>query len=175
MCARPPRARTESAPFIPGPQAYDKEGPRGRARRVQGEHGKTFALPPEILASRGYSSKEAVPDAHDMAKMVAHLRDLPAPDAYTPGNPTAKNKGFRIVPSKAPSTLDAVIIEAGKVPGPVRARARTARTSLASPRATRAITGATTLAVRAERHAERAACRVHAACRRERTSTSRSW
>jgi hypothetical protein len=59
-----------------------------------------------------------VPSAHDMSKMVDHLRDLPAPDAYSPRNPTEKNKGFRMVPSKALSNLDMVMQKATKVPGP---------------------------------------------------------
>ena len=59
-----------------------------------------------------------VPSAHDMTKMVEHLRDLPAPDAYTPRDPIMKNKGFRMVPSNAKSSLDHAMQAAAKVPGP---------------------------------------------------------
>ena len=76
--------------------------------------GSTFGLPPELRGAKD------VPSAHDMSKMVEHLRDLPAPDAYSPRDPMAKNKGFRMVPSKALSTLEQVMQDAAKVPGPGR-------------------------------------------------------
>ena len=53
-----------------------------------------------------------------MSLMVAHLRELPAPDAYSPRNPIEKNKGFRIRPSNARSSLEQQILDASKIPGP---------------------------------------------------------
>ena len=94
----------------PGPASYTP------SLQKSGVAGSTFGLPPELRELPG--RHRVPPDAHDMAKMVSHLRDLPAPDAYTPGNPTAKNKGFRIVNSTAPTMLEQAIREAGQVPGP---------------------------------------------------------
>ena len=76
--------------------------------------GSTFGLPPTLRGSK------PVPSAHDMGKMVAHLRDLPGPGAHSPRNPMEKNKGFRMVPSKALTNLEMVIRDAGEVPGPGR-------------------------------------------------------
>jgi len=97
--------KVKTAAQQPGPASYTPTSPRGAC-------GSTFGLPPEL---RG---EKEVPSAHDMGKMVAHLRDLPGPGAHSPRNPTEKNKGFRMVPSKAQTTLEYVIQEAGKVPGP---------------------------------------------------------
>lgn len=98
--------KVKAAAQQPGPASYTP----ARQRTVCGT---TFGLPPALGGSK------KVPSAHDMSKMVAHLRDLPAPDAYSPRQPT-KNQGFRMVPSKAMSSLEHVIKEATKVPGPGR-------------------------------------------------------
>ena len=101
--------KVKVAAMQPGPASYSPERPRG-------SQGSTFGLPPALRELPG--RHKIAPDAHDMAKMVSHLRDLPAPDAYSPRDPMQKNKGFRIVPSKAPSMLEQVVQEAQKVPGP---------------------------------------------------------
>jgi len=78
--------RVKVASQMPGPASYS---PRLTGNRGLG--GSTFGLPPELRHGK------VVPDAHDMSRMVTHLRDLPAPDAYSPLDPMAKNKGFRMV------------------------------------------------------------------------------
>ena len=97
--------RVKIAAEQPGPASYSPSVPRGGL-------GTTFGMPPKL---RGVKE---VPSAHDMTKMVEHLRDLPAPDAYTPRDPIMKNKGFRMVPSNAKSSLDHAMQAAAKVPGP---------------------------------------------------------
>ena len=97
--------RVKVAAEQPGPASYTP-------RRPPVALGTTFGMPPQL---RG---EKPVPSAHDMGKMVEHLRDLPAPDAYTPGDPVMKNKGFRMVPSKAQSSLERAMKDSAKVPGP---------------------------------------------------------
>lgn len=97
--------KVKTAAAQPGPASYSPSP----SRRSMGS---TFGLPPELRGGKD------VPSAHDMSKMVAHLRDLPAPDAYSPRNPVETNKGFRMVPSKAKTMLEHVIEEGSKVPGP---------------------------------------------------------
>lgn len=89
----------------PGPASYSP-------LRQTHMRGSTFGLPPRLTHGK------VVPSAHDMSLMVAHLRELPAPDAYSPRNPVEKNKGFRIRPSKARSSLEQQILDASKIPGP---------------------------------------------------------
>lgn len=101
--------KVKTAAMQPGPASYSPERPRAAC-------GSTFGLPPELRELKGRNKMP--PDAHDINRMVKHLRDLPAPDAYSPRDPMEKNKGFRIVPSKALSTLEQVIQQAEKVPGP---------------------------------------------------------
>lgn len=98
--------RVKVASQMPGPASYS---PRGLAAGVGGT---TFGLSAELRHGK------VAPDAHDMSKMVAHLRDLPAPGAYSPRNPMEKNKGFRMVPSNARSMVEQTIANASKVPGP---------------------------------------------------------
>lgn len=87
--------RVKAAAAQPGPASYSPNRPRGAC-------GSTFGLPPELRGGK------VVPPAHDLTNLVNHLRDLPAPDAYSPRNPMEKNKGFRIVPSNARSSLEQV-------------------------------------------------------------------
>ena len=94
--------RVKVASQMPGPASYTvKLSDRGKG-------GSTFGLPPSLRKGR------VVPDAHDMSRMVKHLRDLPAPDAYSPRNPMAKNAGFRMFP---PSGI-AAPVDKDMVPGP---------------------------------------------------------
>ena len=99
--------KVKTAAMQPGPASYSPLRPKGSC-------GSTFGLPPELRGSK------EVPSAHDISKMVDHLRELPAPDAYSPRNPMEKNKGFRMVPSKALSSLEQVMQASAKVPGPGR-------------------------------------------------------
>ena len=95
----------KQAALTPGPASYSP-------KRQTAVRGFTFGLPPALTHGR------VVPSAHDMSIMVAHLRDLPAPDAYSPRNPVEKNKGFRIRPSNARSSLEQQMLDASKSPGP---------------------------------------------------------
>ena len=97
--------KVKNAAMQPGPASYTPVEPRSA-------RGSTFGLPPKLRANK------IIPTAHDMGKMVEHLRDLPAPDAYSPRNHMEKNMGFRMVPSTALSSLEKVMQEAEKVPGP---------------------------------------------------------
>ena len=97
--------RVKTAASQPGPASYTPQSPSRH------NLGSTFGLSPKL---RG---EKQVPSAHDMSKMVAHLRDLPAPDAYSPRE-LEHNKGFRMVPSKAKTMLEHVEEEGRKVPGP---------------------------------------------------------
>ena len=96
--------RVKVAASMPGPASYTPS-----SKRIVG--GSTFGP-----SQQGQGM--AMPDAHDISKMVAHLRDLPAPDAYSPRDPMAKSKGFRMVPSKARSTLEQIMLDSALVPGP---------------------------------------------------------
>jgi len=114
--------RVKDAAVQPGPGSYSPRRQHGVSGGRHPENltsGSTFGLSEELLGGK-------VPnDAHDISKMVSHLRDLPAPDAYavigrTRDQPVENNKGFRMVPSKALSSLEQVMQNAAKVPGPGR-------------------------------------------------------
>lgn len=112
----PDRWKLKGAADQPGPASYTLQSPRG------GDHnkpGRSFGLPPELQAS--WQGDTPVPDAHDMNRMVRHLRDLPAPDAYSPRNSKQgplPNKAFRMQPSKTLTPLEVEMKEAGAKPGP---------------------------------------------------------
>ena len=90
----------------PGPSTYSPLRPRHAA-------GTTFGLPPEQLKG----GKESIPSAHDMGKMVSHLKGLPGPGAHSPRLPE-KSRGFHMRPSKALSTLEKAMEASAKIPGP---------------------------------------------------------
>lgn len=112
--------RIKDATTQPSPASYNPlRSPR------YGATGTTFGLPPELLD--GKTVRSAHPDG--MARMTQHLRAFPAPNAYSPRHETAnktvadrngmeRNLAFRMVPSKAPSTLEQVMTASAKVPGP---------------------------------------------------------
>ena len=99
----PDRWKLKGAADQPGPASYTLQSPRG------GDHnkpGRSFGLPPELQAS--WQGETPVPDAHDMNRMVRHLRDLPAPDAYSPRNSKQgpePNKAFRMQVRSEPHCL----------------------------------------------------------------------
>lgn len=103
---------TKGAADTPGPASYQSlDSPRGNVTH-HSKKGKTFGLPKELVGDA------PVPDAHDMSRMVRHLKDLPAPDAYSPRNPAEKNKAFYMRPSNALSPLEVEMLECGTKPGP---------------------------------------------------------
>jgi hypothetical protein len=115
---RPACAHTETrgAADQPGPADHQHplaslESPRGKGT-FHSQPGKSFGLPKELVGDK------PVPDAHDMSRMVRHLKDLPAPGAYSPRNAAEKNKGFYIRPSKTLTPLEIEMLEAGSKPGP---------------------------------------------------------
>lgn len=99
----------KDAKQTPGPASYS---PQLTAQPQRSTRSSTFGLPPHLSHGR------VAPSAHDATTMVAHLRALPAPDAYSPRDPMAKHKGFRIKPSTARSKLEDVMLSAARIPGP---------------------------------------------------------
>lgn len=98
--------RVKVASQMPGPASYS---PTLGAKRGTG--GSAFGPPPER------QSGKPVPSAHDVGWMVAHLKDLPAPDAYSPRRaPSAL--GFRMGPPPSGTVSVASSTRAGVVPGP---------------------------------------------------------
>lgn len=94
----------------PGPAVYSP----ARHDFQSGAAGPTFGPP-----RRRRGGSKVPPSAHDISRMISHLAQLPAPDAYgVPADPAEKHKGFRIRPSKAPSPLEYAVSQAAKVPGP---------------------------------------------------------
>ena len=78
--------RVKIASQQPGPASYD---PKLSSQRGMG--GSTFGLSPELRHGK------VAPSAHDMGRMVAHLRDLPSPAAYSPRDPQPANRAFRMM------------------------------------------------------------------------------
>jgi hypothetical protein len=99
------------APFQPGPGSYSprsKNTGLGKIRAIPVE--TSFGLPPRLMEKYPHAE---VPSAHDMGRMVAHLRDMPGPGAHTPREPR-RSLGFWMGP---PSRRTIVPIDGGP-PGP---------------------------------------------------------
>lgn len=102
----------------PGPASYEQKGASGIGQARAEHFGTTFGLSPKLMAK--YPLAE-VPSAHDMSRMVSHLRDLPGPK-YSPSDPQPASKGFRMMlPSEAARSPR---YERPSAPGPGTCRRR---------------------------------------------------
>ncbi len=96
----------------PSPASYSPRNEFSGLGQGRTSHhaGSTFGLPPRLMETYPHAE---VPSAHDMERMVSHLREIPGPGSHTPREPQPRNLAFRMAtPSGARGALN------GGTPGP---------------------------------------------------------
>ena len=111
----PDRWALNAAKDRPGPPTYNvkiKSRSNGFVPSGTAPTGTTFGLDPSL--GRGKPK-----DAHDIMQTVEYLRDLPAPDMYSPDIlEPIKVPCVKIMPTKELSTLERAMANSALVPGP---------------------------------------------------------